>query len=182
MNLLRSKVPSTSSSSDDDDTSGKSRGSATRPKRRRSKPLKVSNQIPAGRREEIEKALEGNQGTPARWSRKDGPKYHRFLRKRISPGTIRQLEYDLIDVEIGESWPIPITVIHGARPGPVVTLLGAIHGNELVGPLALTYLSGPNFVGEDKAIVDFNHPLAGRTLIFDVTILNVWSVASAQSR
>ena len=29
-------------------------------------------------------------------------------------------------------------------------------------------------VGENKAIVDFNHPLAGRVLIFDVTILNVW--------
>ena len=152
MNPLRAKVPSTSSSSDDDDIPGKSGGSPTRPKRRRSKPLKVSNQIPPSRREEIEKALEDNQGTPARWSRKDGPKFHRFLRKRISPGTIRQIEYDLIDVDIGESWPIPITVIHGARPGPVVTLLGAIHGNELVGPLALTYLSGPNFIGEDKAI------------------------------
>ena len=28
-------------------------------------------------------------------------------------------------------------------------------------------------VGKNKAIVDFNHPLAGRALIFDVTILNV---------
>ena len=152
MNPLRHKVPSTASSSDDDEATRKSGGPVTRPGRRRSKPLKVSNQIPPSRREEIEKALEGNQGTPARWSRKDGPKYHRFLRKRISPGTIRQLEYDLIDVDIGESWPVPITVIHGARPGPVVTLLGALHGNELVGPLALTYLSGPNFIGEDKAI------------------------------
>jgi FKBP-type peptidyl-prolyl cis-trans isomerase SlpA len=31
-------------------------------------------------------------------------------------------------------------------------------------------------VGENKAIVDFNHPLAGRVVIFDVTILNVWPV------
>ena len=37
-------------------------------------------------------------------------------------------------------------------------------------------------IDEDKAVVDFNHPLAGRTLIFDVTILNVWPVASAPSR
>ncbi|PXF26079.1 MAG: hypothetical protein CXX70_04775, partial [Methanobacteriota archaeon] len=36
--------------------------------------------------------------------------------------------------------------------GPVVTILGALHGNELVGPLALTYLCGPNILGEDKAI------------------------------
>ena len=28
-------------------------------------------------------------------------------------------------------------------------------------------------VGKNKAIVDFNHPLAGRALMFDVTILNV---------
>ena len=34
----------------------------------------------------------------------------------------------------------------------MVTVLGALHGNELVGPLALTYLCGPSFLGEDKAI------------------------------
>lgn len=137
-----------SGSKDDDSIEG----AAPRPKRRRSQPLKVANQIPQSRRKEIEKALEDAQGTPKRWSRKDGPKYHRFLRKRIGPGKVRQIEFDLLDVEIGESWPIPITVVHGARPGPVVTLLGALHGNELVGPLALTYLCGPSFLGEDKAI------------------------------
>jgi len=57
-----------------------------------------------------------------------------------------------MDVEIGESWPIPITVIHGSRPGPVVTLIGALHGNELVGPLALTYLQSHSILGEDKPI------------------------------
>ena len=142
-------VPDVGSGSKDDDSI---EGAAPRPKRRRSQPLKVANQIPQSRRKEIEKALEDAQGTPKRWSRKDGPKYHRFLRKRIGPGKVRQIEFDLLDVDIGESWPIPITVVHGARPGPVVTLLGALHGNELVGPLALTYLCGPNFLGEDKAI------------------------------
>ena len=62
------------------------------------------------------------------------------------------MEYELLDVEIGESWPVPISIIHGSRPGPVVTLLGSIHGDELVGPLALTYLCGPNFMGEDRVI------------------------------
>ena len=142
-------VPDVGSGSKDDDSI---EGAAPRPKRRRSQPLKVANQIPQSRRKEIEKALEDAQGTPKRWSRKDGPKYHRFLRKRIGPGKVRQIEFDLLDVDIGESWPIPITVVHGARPGPVVTLLGALHGNELVGPLALTYLCGPSFLGEDKAI------------------------------
>ena len=119
-------VPDVDSGSKD---GGSTEGAAPRPKRRRSQPLKVANQIPQSRRKEIEKALEDTQGTPKRWSRKDGPKFHRFLRKRIRPGTVRQIEFDLLDVDIGESWPIPITVVHGARPGPVVTVLGALHGN-----------------------------------------------------
>ncbi len=121
-------------------------------KRRRFAPLKVANQIPKRRRREIEKALEDSTGTPKKWSRQSGPKNHNFMRKRISPGSIRRLEFDLLSVDIGESWPTPVTVIHGSRPGPVVTLLGAVHGNELVGPLALTYLTGPNFVGPGKPI------------------------------
>ena len=101
---------------------------------------------------EIEKALGEVAETPAKWSRNGGTKNHNFLKKRIKPGTIRHLEYDLLDVEIGESWPIPVSVVHGSRPGPVVTLLGAVHGDELVGPLALTYLCGANFMGDDRLI------------------------------
>jgi predicted deacylase len=145
-------LPAKRSDADDKGSAKPTEAAAPRAKRRRSQPLKVANQIPQSRRKEIEKALEDSSGTPKRWSRKDGPKYHRFLRKRISPGTVRQIEFDLLEVDIGESWPIPITVVHGARPGPVVTILGALHGNELVGPLALTYLCGPNILGEDKAI------------------------------
>ncbi len=145
-------MPAKRSDADDKGSAKPAEAAAPRAKRRRSQPLKVANQIPQSRRKEIEKALEDSSGTPKRWSRKDGPKYHRFLRKRISPGTVRQIEFDLLEVDIGETWPIPITVVHGARPGPVVTILGALHGNELVGPLALTYLCGPNILGEDKAI------------------------------
>ncbi len=123
-----------------------------RAKRRRHQPVKVSNQIPTRRRKEIEKALEEPSKTPKSWSRSSDWKSHRIGRKLVKPGTIRQLDYDLMDVEIGESWPIPITVIHGARPGPVVTISGALHGNELVGPLALTYLQSASIIGEDKAI------------------------------
>ncbi len=123
-----------------------------RAKRRRHQPIKVSNQIPNSRRKEIEKALEEPSSTPKTWARSNGWKSHRIGRKLVKPGTIRQIEYDLMDVEIGESWPIPITVVHGSRPGPVVTLIGAIHGNELVGPLALTYLQSHAVLGPDKAI------------------------------
>ena len=65
---------------------------------------------------EIEKALGEVAETPAKWSRNGGTKNHNFLKKRIKPGTIRHLEYDLLDVEIGESWPIPVSVVHGSRP------------------------------------------------------------------
>ena len=123
-----------------------------RAKKRRFAPIKISNQIPMNRRKEIEKALGEVGESPAKWSRKEGMKNHLFMRKRVKPGTIRHMEYELLDVEIGESWPVPISIIHGSRPGPVVTLLGAIHGDELVGPLALTYLCGPNFMGEDRVI------------------------------
>ena len=123
-----------------------------RAKRRRHQPIKVSNQIPNSRRKEIEKALEEPSSTPKTWARSNGWKSHRIGRKLVKPGTIRQIEYDLMDVEIGESWPIPITVVHGSRPGPVVTLIGAIHGNELVGPLALTYLQSHAVLGPDKSI------------------------------
>ncbi|SVC36873.1 uncharacterized protein METZ01_LOCUS289727, partial [marine metagenome] len=47
---------------------GPAEAAAPRPKRRRSQPLKVANQIPQSRRKEIEKALEDTQGTPKRWS------------------------------------------------------------------------------------------------------------------
>ena len=123
-----------------------------RAKKRRFAPIKIANQIPMKRRKEIEKALGEVGESPSKWSRKEGTKNHVFMRKRIKPGTIRHMEYELLDVEIGESWPVPISIIHGSRPGPVVTLLGSIHGDELVGPLALTYLCGPNFMGEDRVI------------------------------
>ena len=70
----------------------------------------------------------------------------------MKPGEVRTVPFNLIDSEIGESWPIPITVIHGVRPGPTVTLLGAIHGNELVGPQALTFMQSNQILGSEKAI------------------------------
>jgi hypothetical protein len=123
-----------------------------RAKKRRFAPIMIANQIPMRRRKEIEKALGEVGESPTKWSRNEGTKNHVFMRKRIKPGTIRHMEYELLDVEIGESWPVPISVIHGSRPGPVVTFLGAIHGDELVGPLALTYLCGPNFMGPERVI------------------------------
>ena len=133
-------------------SSAKKESPPPRKNRRRHKPLKVANQLSPKRRKEIEKAFERKSPSPKKWSRESGPKTHLFDRKRIKPGSIRKIDFNLLDVEIGDSWPIPVTIIHGSRPGPVVTILGAVHGNELVGPLALTYLCGPNFIGSGEYI------------------------------
>ena len=53
---------------------------------------------------------------------------------------------------MGDPWPVRVTVIHGSKPGPVLTLLGAIHGDELIGPMALTHLLGSQFCGTDRPI------------------------------
>ena len=74
-----------------------------RAKRRRHQPIKVSNQIPISRRKEIEKALEEPSSTPKSWSRNSGWKSHRIGRKLVKPGTIRQIEYDLMDIENRDS-------------------------------------------------------------------------------
>jgi len=143
------------SATDDQDKSpskARKKSPAPRKNRRRHKPLKVANQLSQKRRKEIEEAFERKSPSPKKWSRESGPKTHLFDRKRIKPGSIRKIDFNLLDVEIGDSWPIPITIIHGSRPGPVVTILGAVHGNELVGPLALTYLCGPNFIGPGEDI------------------------------
>ena len=137
--------------SGDSGTEDSKKGVKRASKRRRS-PLKVVNQIPKRRRREIEDASEEKSSSPEAWSRKSGQKNHKIERRMTKPGVVRTIPFDLIDTEIGESWSIPITVVHGTRPGPTVTLLGAVHGNELVGPQALTFLQSSQILGEGKAI------------------------------
>ena len=86
--------------SDSSDETPKPRPESLTPrsKRRRFTPLKVANQIPKRRRREIERALEDSAGTPKKWSRQSGPKNHNFMRKRISPGSIRRMEFDLLSL------------------------------------------------------------------------------------
>ena len=69
-----------------------------RAKKRRFAPIKIANQIPMKRRKEIEKALGEVGESPSKWSRKEGTKNHVFMRKRIKPGTIRHMEYELLAV------------------------------------------------------------------------------------
>lgn len=52
----------------------------------------------------------------------------------------------------------------GRQPGAVITAVGP-QGQELEGMVTT--------IQEQSAIIDFNHPLAGQILHFDVTILSV---------
>ena len=131
------------------DKGEKSKKSA-RPKR--TKTLKVSNQIPPKRRREIERALDAHEPARPEWDRLSGAKQHRFFKKRIKPGTIRQIEFPLLDVKLGDAWPTPVTIIHGRRPGPTITITGGVHGDEMVGQVATSLLSQTVFTGPGRPL------------------------------
>ncbi len=117
------------------------------------KTLKVSNQIPKERRAKIKKSLsKAKQVKRTDWDRAAGAKQHRLANKRFKPGTIRRISMPLLDVTLGETWNTPITVLHGARPGPVVTVTGAVHGDELVGPLACSMLCQESMTGPGRPL------------------------------
>ena len=119
---------------------------------KRTKTLKVSNQIPKKRRREIERALDAHEPGRPEWDRLSGAKQHRFFSKRIKPGTIRHIELPLLDVKLGDSWPTPVTIIHGNRPGPTITITGGVHGDEMVGQVATSLLSQNVFTGPGRPL------------------------------
>lgn len=137
-------------------TAKKTKSPVKKPKMEESKSkstLKVSNQIPKKRRAKIERSLSKHKGKKrSEWDRAGGVKQHRFMKKRIKPGTIRKVKMPLLDITMGDDWATPVTVIHGARPGPVVTITGAVHGDELVGPLACSMLCQETMIGLGKAL------------------------------
>ena len=148
---------------------------ARRPSKRRRSPLKVVNQIPK-KSKEIEDSGQEETSSPEKWSRRAGQGKHIIERRGVN-GEVRTIPFNLIDSEIGESWSVPITVVHGVRPGPTVTLLGAVHGNELVGPQALTFLQSNQILGEGKAI-DVNS-MSGTLRIVPIVNLQATETALA---
>lgn len=56
-----------------------------------------------------------------------------LLGKRVQPGTRARLEWRSGASFIGDPMEVPVVVVHGIRPGPVLCLTGAIHGDELNG-------------------------------------------------
>ncbi len=115
--------------------------------------VRVAHELPKTRRLAIKKALaEHESEARPEWDRSSEWEDIRFLRKRIKKGEMRTIKMPLLNVDMGDSWPIPITVFHGVRPGPVVTIIGGTHGNELTGPSACTNLLSSIFTGPEGAL------------------------------
>ncbi|MFL2982303.1 MAG: succinylglutamate desuccinylase/aspartoacylase family protein [Candidatus Poseidoniaceae archaeon] len=115
--------------------------------------IRVANELPKTRRLAIKKALEEHESEARpEWDRSSEWGDARFLRKRIKIGEMRTIHMPLLDVDMGDSWPIPITVFHGVRPGPVVTIIGASHGDELTGTSACTNLLSSIFTEPEGAL------------------------------
>ena len=120
---------------------------------RKKRKVRVAHELPKTRRLAIKKALaeHESEGRPE-WDRISNWKDIRFLRKRIKKGEMRTVMMPLLNVDMGDSWPIPVTVFHGVRPGPVVTIIGGTHGNELTGPSACTHLLSSKFTELEGAL------------------------------
>ena len=115
--------------------------------------VRVAHELPKTRRLAIKKALQEHESEERTdWDRSSEWGEIRFLRKRIKPGEMRTIRLPLLNVDMGDSWPIPVTVFHGTRPGPVVTIIGGTHGDELTGPSACTNLLSSIFTGPDGAL------------------------------
>lgn len=56
-----------------------------------------------------------------------------FEGNEIAPGTGMEVSLELGDGPAGNSRSIPVYIIHGTRPGPVLALTAGIHGDELNG-------------------------------------------------
>ena len=67
----------------------------------------------------------------------------------ITPGTGKEVSLELGDGPAGNPRSIPVYIIHGTKPGPVLALTAGIHGDELNGvsvahhPVSYTHLTLP---------------------------------------
>ena len=92
----------------------------------------------------------------------------KLFRKTTKPASQEQF-LPLLEVDLGDPWPIPVTVLHGVRPGPTITIFGGIHGDELTGASAGTHLLSNAFTDIGKSL-DPNQ-LAGTIRIVPVVNL-----------
>ena len=115
--------------------------------------VRVAHELPKRRKIAIDQALKEHQSEDrTEWDRAAEWGDALFFRRRIKPGTIRTVTLPLLDVKLGDKWPIPVTIIHGTRPGPCLTILGGIHGDELTGTSMCTHLLSTSFTGSGKQL------------------------------
>ena len=101
-------------------------------RKKKRKPVRIAHELSRTRRKAIEKALEEHQVEDrVEWDRNSEWSDYRFYRKLVKRGTIRTIDLPLLEVTIGDPWSTSVTVIHGKRPGPTITILGGMHGDEL---------------------------------------------------
>ena len=142
----------------------------------RKRKVRVAHELPKRRKKLIDQALKEHRTEDRpEWDRSSAWGDIRFFRKRIKPGEIRTVHLPLLDVSLGDTWPIPVTVIHGARPGPCITVLGGIHGDELTGPSACTHLLS-------NAFTDPGKPLDPATLAGTLRIVPVVNLPGYRSK
>lgn len=132
--------------------------------------VRVAHELPKRRRIAIQEAMNAHKSEDRpEWDRSADWGDTRFYRKKIKPGTMRTVSLPLLETNLGDPWPIPVTVIHGTRPGPTITVLGGVHGDELTGPAACTHLLSNAFTDLGR-LLDPTH-MAGTLRI--VPIINL---------
>ena len=124
-----------------------------RRKKKTVRKVRVAHELPKRRRIAIDEAMKAHRTEDRpEWDRTSDWGDVRFNRKRIKPGTLRTIHLPLLNVSLGDAWPVPVTIIHGRRPGPCITIIGGIHGDELTGPSACTHLLSNAFTDEGKPL------------------------------
>lgn len=122
-------------------------------KRKAKAKIRVAHELPRRRRNAIQEAMAAHkQEDRPEWDRSAKWSNTRFYRKIIKPGTMRTVHLPLLETDLGDSWPIPVTILHGKRPGPTITILGGVHGDELTGPSTCTHLLSNAFTDEGKPL------------------------------
>lgn len=122
-------------------------------KRKAKAKIRVAHELPRRRRNAIQEAMAAHKlEDRPEWDRSAKWSNTRFYRKIIKPGTMRTVHLPLLETDLGDSWPIPVTILHGKRPGPTITILGGVHGDELTGPSTCTHLLSNAFTDEGKPL------------------------------
>ena len=94
-------------------------------KKVKKKKVRLAHELPKRRKMAIQEALNAHKTEDRpEWDRSANWGNIKLFRKTIKTGTLRTISLPLLEVDLGDPWPIPVTVLHGVRPGPTITILG----------------------------------------------------------